>query len=74
MDGRQLPAGKEHATETLDMWVSRQPLRMRRGPMAVIFPHGTGLDGPQKTVMACRVAPDPPGRPTGSWSARHVGR
>jgi hypothetical protein len=30
--------------------------------MAVIFPHGTGLDGPQKTVMACRVAPDPTGR------------
>ena len=52
----------EHATETLDMWVSRQPLRTRRGPMAVIFPHGTGLDGPQKTVMACRVAPDPTGR------------
>jgi transposase len=30
--------------------------------MDVIFPHGVGLDVHQKTVMACRVMPDPAGQ------------
>ena len=30
--------------------------------MDVIFTHCAGLDVPKKTVMACRVTPDPTGR------------
>jgi transposase len=30
--------------------------------MDVIFTHGAGLDVHKKTVMACRVTPDPTGR------------
>lgn len=30
--------------------------------MAVIFSHGAGLDMHQKTVMACRITPDPTGQ------------
>jgi transposase len=29
--------------------------------MDVMFTHGAGLDGHKKTVMACRVTPDPTG-------------
>jgi hypothetical protein len=43
--------------------------------MDVMFTHWAGLDMHKKTVMACRVPPDPPGRkPTGSWSSRNLGR
>jgi transposase len=30
--------------------------------MDVSFTHGAGLDGHKKTVMACRVTPDPTGQ------------
>ena len=30
--------------------------------MDVVFTHGAGLDVHQKTVMACRVTPDPTGQ------------
>jgi transposase len=35
---------------------------MRRCPLDVIFTHCAGLDVHKKTVMACRVTPDPTGR------------
>jgi hypothetical protein len=43
---------------------SRYPAspQLWRGVMDVVFPHGAGLDGHQKTVMACRVTPDPMGQ------------
>ena len=43
--------------------------------MDVIFTHCAGLDVHKKTVMACRVTPDPTGsRRTGSWSCRPLAR
>ena len=42
--------------------------------MDVIFTHGAGLDVHQKTVMACRVTPDPTGqRPDGLMEVRECG-
>jgi transposase len=43
--------------------VFRQPLYDGRGAMDVMFTHGTGLDVHKKTIMACRVTPDPTGEP-----------
>src|SRR5919108_3059457 len=43
------------------MGVSRQPSYDGRGAMDVMFTHCAGLDVHKKTVMACRVTPDPTG-------------
>jgi transposase len=40
----------------------------------VLFTHGAGLDGQKKTVMACRVTPDPSGQPAdGIMERQEVG-
>src|SRR5882724_11496631 len=51
----------EHATSTLE---SRSPAShpRGRGVMDVVLTHGAGLAVHQKTVMACRVTPDPLGQ------------
>jgi transposase len=41
--------------------------------MDVIFPHCAGLDVHKKTVMACRVIPDPTGQPDGRMELREFG-
>jgi transposase len=42
--------------------------------MDVVFTHGAGLDVHQKTVMACRVTPDPMGQPAdGIMEVREFG-
>jgi hypothetical protein len=44
--------------------------------MDVVCTHGAGLDVQQKTVMACRVPPDPTGQQADGIMAlsSHVGR
>jgi hypothetical protein len=43
--------------------------------MDVVLTHWAGLDVHQKTVMACRVTPDPwATRRMGSWRGGHVAR
>jgi transposase len=40
--------------------------------MDVIFTHGAGVDVHQKTVMACRVTPDPMGQQADGLMARRA--